>query len=201
MKKHLNLAMAIRYKIEGLLLKAWPIVSRLIPTFYYPYRLPGGRVYLDISESAMMLERAMRRRSRTEIRLINQYVTRGGTFVDIGSNKGEIAVFAASVVGEEGLVLAIEPHPGNCRWIEKTVVLNGYDQIKPLQLAVSDKNGVSKLHIGAKSGWHSLLHVKAAQPKGTLPIETRRLDDLIDEQQCKSSLQGIKIGLYRKICG
>ena len=43
------------------LLRTHGVWSKLVPAFFYPYRFAGGRIYLDITESRMMLARVLGR--------------------------------------------------------------------------------------------------------------------------------------------
>ena len=46
-----------------------------------------------------------------ELDFLREHAPRGGTFVDVGANVGTYAVPLAKHVGDEGRVIAIEPHP------------------------------------------------------------------------------------------
>ncbi len=46
-----------------------------------------------------------------ELDFLREYTPQGGTFVDVGANVGTYAIPLAKHVGEEGRVIAIEPHP------------------------------------------------------------------------------------------
>jgi FkbM family methyltransferase len=140
----------------------------------------------------MMLDRALGLRNRDEMALLSSSLRPGGVFLDIGSNKGEFAIFAASLVGVEGAVLAFEPHPENCYWIRKSITRNGYHHIRLFELALSDQNGVASLYIGEKSGWHSLVQANDRGNKGSISISTRTLDDLLEELGC-GKVDGMKI--------
>ncbi len=46
-----------------------------------------------------------------ELRFLRAHVTQGGVFIDVGANVGTYALAMARDVGENGKVIAIEPHP------------------------------------------------------------------------------------------
>ncbi|MEW6766804.1 MAG: FkbM family methyltransferase [Pseudomonadota bacterium] len=46
-----------------------------------------------------------------ELDFLREHAPRGGTFVDVGANVGTYAVSLAKHVGDNGRVIAIEPHP------------------------------------------------------------------------------------------
>ena len=179
--------------MKKLLLKTHKYWAWLLPSIYYPYKLAGGRVYIDISESRAMLARALGRYERAKQQAVQTLLPEGGTFIDVGVNKGDFTLLAARVVGESGRVLAFEPEPENCRWISKSVARNGYRNIQLEQLALSDQNGEAELYLGAKSGWHSLVPGSGDQRGGTVRVSTRTLDDFLSEQGWERPVNMIKI--------
>src|SRR5450755_4229427 len=148
---------AMREIYKSLLLTTYPIWSSLVPRFYYPYKFEGGRIYLNIKESRMMLQRALGCYEVTKHQAFKHFLRPGATFVDVGCNKGDFSLLASRLVGPEGRVLSFEPHPENCRWIRKSIAKNEYRNIELYELALSDTNGTAQLHIGEKSGFHTLL--------------------------------------------
>lgn len=61
--------------------------------------------------------------------IIEQHLPAGGTFVDIGANIGLMSVYAAFKVGEEGSVIAFEPHDETRKIAEHNVRINGFEKI------------------------------------------------------------------------
>lgn len=179
--------------MKKLLLKTHHLWSRLLPGFYYGYRVAGGRIYLDICESRAMLARALGRYERAKHRAIEALLRPAGTFIDVGVNKGDFALLAARIVGDAGRVLAFEPEPDNCHWIERSIALNGYRNIQLHQLALSDRNGEAELYIGAQSGWHSLVVHSSGADRQAVRVVTRTLDDFLAEQGWEGSVDMMKI--------
>ena len=75
---------------------------------------------------------------------------RGDTFVDVGANLGALSLRAATVVGPEGRVHAIEPHPVTFDYLRRNVELNGLRNISMHNTALGAEQGIvhftSKLH-------------------------------------------------------
>jgi FkbM family methyltransferase len=178
---------------KSVLVKTYPAWSLLLPNFYYPYKLEGGRIYLNIKESGMMLRRALRCYELAKHEALRKFLRPGATFIDVGCNKGDFSLLASRLVGPEGRVLSFEPHPENCRWFRKSVARNDYRNIELFELALSDANGTAQLHIGEKSGFHTLLAGKPQREKGIIEVRTRRLDDLLAEIRFDRRVDAIKI--------
>ncbi|MFZ0335392.1 MAG: FkbM family methyltransferase [Candidatus Acidiferrales bacterium] len=164
-----------------------------MPGFYYPYRSEGGWIYLNIKESRMMLERAFGCYELSKQQALKQFLRPGSTFVDVGCNKGDFALLASRLVGSQGRVLAFEPHPENCHWIRRSIAKNAYHNLDLYELALSDANGIAQLHLGEKSGFHTLLAGTPRKETGTIQVQTRRLEDLLAEVQFERPIDAIKI--------
>jgi len=77
--------------------------------------------------------------------------------VDVGVNMGWYSLLYASIMNDEGRVLAFEPDPGNCHWIKKAIEVNGYECIELFQMALADTPSEGKFYPRAESGWGSIL--------------------------------------------
>lgn len=166
--------------------------SRFIPSFYYPYSVKGGRIYLDISESSMMFARVIGQYEVEKQKALQTFLSRGGSFIDIGANKGDFTILAAQLVGNEGNVLSFEPEPSNFKWLLKTIKINHYENIEAYQIALSDREGKEKLHIGKKSGFHSLLPQDSNRPE-TIGVQVLTLDRFLEDTDWNRSVDVIKI--------
>lgn len=147
---------------------------------YAPYRFSGGRIYLNVKESPMMLARALGVFEVSKMAAVKRYLTKGQTFVDVGGNKGDFALLAASLTGQTGKVLCFEPEPRNCHWIRRSTELNSYENVDLHELALSDSEGTAQLHLGRQSGSHTLLAGIRGRDVGTVTVRTATLDSILD---------------------
>jgi len=168
------------------------VFSKFLPEGYRPYRFAGGKIYLNVRESPMMLARICRLYERHKICAVRSFLKPGMTFVDVGANKGDFSLIAAGLVGERGTVLSFEPEPNNCKWIKKSIGLNGYQNIQLFEMALGDTNQSAQLYLGEKSGWHSLLSSVHRHNIGMLSVIEKTLDSLLDDIGY-SSINMIKI--------
>ena len=81
--------------------------------------------------------------------------------VDVGANVGAIALLAASIVGPDGLVVAVEPNPDNVQMLYAGLVLNGFTNVRVLPFAASNRVEVFSL-----TGGVSNTFVTGARPPG-----------------------------------
>lgn len=79
--------------------------------------------------------------------LLEQFVSEGGTFVDVGAHIGYYTVIASDLVGKTGKVFAFEPDPTNFALLKKNIAVNGCENVIAVQKAVSNTVGTTKLYI------------------------------------------------------
>jgi FkbM family methyltransferase len=185
--------MKLREASKSLLSRTHRFWSRVLPNSYHLYKFEGGLIYLNIKESHKMLERVLGRYEQSKHHALRHFIRPGMTFVDVGCNKGDFCLTASRLVGSSGRVLAFEPHPENCEWIRKSIAKNGYRNIELYELALSDSNGSAQLHLGEQSGHHTLLAGQLRQEQGLIAVQTRILDDLLEETQFRGPIDAIKI--------
>lgn len=166
------------------------IMSRLaarifffIPDRYFLIKYRGGRIYLNLKESGMMIDRALGVYEYWKVRLLTDLIKPGMTAVDIGANKGDFSLLMAKLMNDRGKVLSFEPVPDNCYWLKKSIEANNYKSIKLFQVALSNKNGTANFYPGKVSGWGSFFFTRYADTnKKPTVVKTRKLDDILNEE-------------------
>ena len=100
------------------------------------------------------------------------------TVIDVGANIGYYALLESKRVGQGGCVIAIEPEHRNFQLLQRNVRLNDAQNLKILNLAVSDYVGHGALNIGHVSNVHSLEGSESSI--GTQEVEVASIDTLTD---------------------
>ncbi len=72
---------------------------------------------------------------------LKQNLGAGDYVIDVGANVGTIALAAATLVGRQGTVIAIEPHPRTSGYLQANVRLNDLPNITVLNMAVGKESG------------------------------------------------------------
>lgn len=96
----------------------------------------------------------------------------GSTVLDIGANVGAHTLRIARIVGQSGKVYAFEPTDCAFGKLIRNISLNGFGNIVPLQIALSDRN-LSKQSIWFRSSWPT----KGRQVERKSVVDFVRLDD------------------------
>ncbi len=81
-----------------------------------------------------------------------EHLRPGDRFVDIGAYQGYFSVLAASVVGEDGKVIAFEANPEPCQYLEQSIVRNGFaDRISVVNAALSSEGeGAKEFYLSSR---------------------------------------------------
>lgn len=117
---------------------------------------------------------------------------KGDTVIDVGANIGYYSLLSSYLVGEEGKVYAFEPDPDNIEALLNNCKINNFNNIVPLQKAMSNFKGKTNLYTTfandpqTTEGWHSL--VKPDTDLLVLEVEVDTLDNLIPKQAGKIKL-------------
>jgi FkbM family methyltransferase len=139
----------------GCLATRYILLSRRRPSF-----IEGHNMYLtndaspSLSFSTKMLLGGYERET---VLLMERVIERGMTVVDIGAHVGFHSLLAAKRVGPSGRVFAFEPDPDNFAILKRNIALNNYENITPVQQAVSDRTGRLELFLsGQGNDRHSI---------------------------------------------
>jgi FkbM family methyltransferase len=122
-----------------------------------------------------------------ETEIFKKRVKKGMTVVDIGANWGWYTLIAAKLVGEKGKVYAFEPEPYNYDLLLKNIEINGYDNIIPVQKAVSNKVGTVKLFLTQDNpgGLNTIYPYNHSLQRNFVEVETITLDNFFRDRKDK----------------
>jgi len=83
-------------------------------------------------------------------------IRKGWNVIDVGSAVGYYTIKAGLAVGEEGKVLAIEPHPQVVKVLKMNLKIYGLRNVSVVQKAVGNKKGRVRLYEGPSRGGTSI---------------------------------------------
>jgi FkbM family methyltransferase len=103
----------------------------------------------------------------------------GSTFVDVGANVGYHTFLAASIVGPNGSVIAVEAGSENCRLLQLSKVENEAENVLILPFALDRESGVRYLssHVGTNAGLIPDPREHLLDGRGT-PVFATTLDEI-----------------------
>ena len=114
-----------------------------------------------------------------EIRFVRRLLRPGMRTIDVGANHGVYTLAMARTVGPQGQVWAFEPTPATADFLQQSLELGGFRQVRLLRSAVSDRSGTARFNAGA----HSELNAIAAGDgaPGGIEVDVATLDGLAAE--------------------
>jgi FkbM family methyltransferase len=115
-------------------------------------------------------------------RLLDRFVRRGHTVVDVGANIGYNTLHAARLAGARGRVVAVEPTPDNLEVLRRNVAAAGLANVVVEGVAAGRVAGTREFFVrGARSAVNSLFAQSCyAAVTDVLRVAVKPLDDLVD---------------------
>jgi FkbM family methyltransferase len=112
-----------------------------------------------------------------------ELVRPGMTVVDVGANKGQMALIFAQLVGPTGHVVAIEPAPRECGSLARNVQLNRLAHVTVLQVAAGEAHeDLAFAYATDRPTQGKLMSVEESYRVATaeiISVRTAPLDDLV----------------------
>ncbi len=173
----LGLARAIYYQLKITLFRD------VLKTRYIKKRIFGRWMYLDtrdrgISRTLLLFGR----RERDHKLILEKVIRKGMTVLDIGANIGYYALMERQLLGEEGLIVAVEPGLHTAELLKKNIALNGHSNIHVLQMGLSDKTGERTFFVSPLSNLSSFHRESAIHPSDAeVKVETRSVPEIMKD--------------------
>jgi FkbM family methyltransferase len=143
-------------------------------------RVFGFRMELDLAE-AIQRWIYMGAFEPVESAMVAGWLRPGMTFLDVGANFGYFTMLAASRVGPEGRVLAVEPSPYAHERLARSLEANRIRQARAFRMGLSSRAGELNLYVpAADRGFHSPT-MSAGSGGEPVVVPVRRLDDCLEE--------------------
>jgi FkbM family methyltransferase len=92
-----------------------------------------------------------------ELEFWRQYLQPGMNIIDIGAGVGVYTFSAASRVGENGIIYAIEPFDEAADCLEETCRIDRLKNVKVFRIAASDRDGTAQLVVKSSSEFNHLV--------------------------------------------
>ena len=103
--------------------------------------------------------------------IIKQEIKKDMICIEIGCNIGYYALLESSLVGKNGVVIAIEPSPISFDCFKQNLLLNNISNVKPYNFAVGDTNKEIKFLVSQTSNWSRVIKESPYEGKTiTLPL-------------------------------
>ncbi|AIE74687.1 MULTISPECIES: FkbM family methyltransferase [unclassified Synechocystis] len=124
--------------------------------------------------------------NKSEFLLQEMLLKSGDVFLDIGANYGMFTLFASTLVGGEGKVIAIEPQPRLAEALRQSKIQNQLKQMSVLEIALSNQTGLEEFAVPSRSsGIGSLFqeHAGGSSKTTKINVNVKTLDQITEEMQ------------------
>lgn len=113
-------------------------------------------------------------REPSSVKVLWKELKKDANVLDIGANLGYYLLMEAKITrGGKGKVYAVEPNPAAVAYAKKNLKVNGYKNIKVLNLAMSDKKGSAPFYIAR--AWNCSRFVKG-DPSDIVKVKQMKID-------------------------
>lgn len=116
-----------------------------------------------------------------EFQNLEAFLDATGVFVDVGASTGIYSLKAARHYGDQGTVLALEPHPEVAAVLAKNIAENGFRNIRLRRVCAGAESGVQSLWMNeGKPNQFSL--VRRVDNAPSMQVEVVTLDELFKSE-------------------
>ena len=147
-----------------------------------PTMVHGHQMFLATAHTYPPVAMATDRYEQETTQLFECIVRPGMVVIDVGAHVGYYSLLAARKVGPEGRVYAFEPEPSNYDLLLNNIDLNGYENIVPSKIAISNKVGQTTLFLTALDNGRSSTYHHGLPEKGGVTVETTTLDAWLEAE-------------------
>ncbi|TWT46078.1 Methyltransferase domain protein [Phycisphaerae bacterium RAS1] len=111
--------------------------------------------------------------------LIDALLSDGGTFIDIGANRGIHTLHAARVLRGRGRVLAFEPNPATFDVLRAHLTINQISHCTTFNMGLAAEAGELRLNSFADDHSGTCSFVESGAVTASVSVPVRRLDDVL----------------------
>mgnify|MGYP001562904716 CR=1 FL=1 len=130
------------------------------------------KLLLDKDDVAMSGYLALGSYEPETIRIFKESMKEGATVVDIGTNIGYYTIIAGKKVGPMGKVFGYEPNTDSFNLLQRNILINNFDNITPVNMALSNILGERVLYFGDNKCTHSFADNRKTGKNEMVPTDT-----------------------------
>ena len=167
--------LSLPYKARGLMLKALGKSSKKYGFSYHEYLWNITRAFHLPDFIPFKIEESLFQNPDLHEPKVSRFLskTHGDLFVDVGANLGRYTIMLSSNYKR---IIAIEPEPSNMKHLKRNLLQAGINNVDPLQIAISDREGYVKLYLARHSGGHT---IKEGYYNKYIEVKASTLDNVL----------------------
>ncbi|MHC4477327.1 MAG: FkbM family methyltransferase [Planctomycetota bacterium] len=103
----------------------------------------------------------------------SRYLRSGDVVIDVGANIGFTSLLASVIVGKDGKVYSVEPHPRTYEFLRGNLTLNGAENVESFNCALGSESGT--ISLSDRTGDDKNFVDRTGR---AIPVDQKRLDAL-----------------------
>src|SRR6266404_2800894 len=115
-----------------------------------------------------------------ELAYLEEVLSQGKVFIDVGANFGVYTLVASRLVGATGKVIALEPTAQSFETLRQNIALNHFSNVRAFQVALTQSSGKAWLYHGWDPVGNSLGMDPLRGDEGE-EVQTESLDNLLED--------------------
>lgn len=131
--------------------------------------------------------------------VLEKYLKKGHTILDIGANIGFYSILASSIVGPKGKVYSFDASKDNTDLIEKSILENSFENITVVNAAVSNTVGIGLLYMSQYyNSEHSLFDYHYSSGRNNnekIPVRLETVDNFLKNNAHDLNVDLIKMDI------
>lgn len=148
------------------------------------FRIVLDKADLDLSRQVEML--GTYSTESLEVTVLENYLKKGHTVLDVGANIGFYSLLARSIIGPEGKVFSFEASSDNTYLIGMSTKENSFENITVVNAAISNKTGNGFLYVSPYyNSEHSLFDYHYSSGENSdekIPVCLETVDDFLENK-------------------
>ena len=158
--------------LEEAFLRLYRITNRQ----FKPLLINGRRMNIQLHDVGISTELALFKvHEPISTQLLPNYLKKGYSCLEIGANMGYYTLLISDIIGREGRIYTVEPHPENFRTLFTNISINNLRNVVCFNVACSNYEGYGSMKVMPQSNWHRLLE---NHDTSGLPVEVKTVDSL-----------------------
>jgi FkbM family methyltransferase len=141
----------------------------------------GVKLYLEPCEEPPVYSIFISINEPITLRYFSRFAREGGVVVDCGANVGIYSLISAKYANK---VIAVEPNPLAYQALQKNVKLNGFSNVRSVNMAVWSSSGKARLYLSSHHQDSTLRYDIMSEHtyNSSIEVETITLDQLLTQE-------------------
>lgn len=146
-------------------------------------------VYVDLLDPRFLQVIHEVQGSDTDVQVLENLLSDGDTFIDVGANHGSFAIIASHLVGPDGHVVAVEPQPRLSALVRQSLE-EGVSSYEVHQVVLEDDFGKASLYIPTETSGSAGVYEEhsATRDHCKIDVSQQAFDEIVDWEQCPGRL-------------